>query len=91
MGAEQLLPLALSTITLWMMWQAGNLNRWAWLVGLLNQGLWLMFIIVFEAWGLLPLNMALVVTYSRNLAKWRREAIEPTRTMAENLENVSEA
>lgn len=72
---EQLIPLALSCITLWMMWQAGNLNHWAWAIGLANQVLWLVFIVTFDAWGLLPLNAALVVTYSRNLVKWRREAV----------------
>lgn len=70
---EQLIPLALSCITLFTMWQAGNRNAVAWIAGLLNQALWLVFIVVFAAWGLLPLNVALVVTYGRNLAKWRRE------------------
>lgn len=70
--AEQAIPLTLSVITLWMMWQIGNVRYWAWIVGLANQGLWLTFIVVFEAWGLLPLSVALVVTYTRNLVKWRR-------------------
>lgn len=72
---KQLIPLVLSAVTLWMMWQAGNLNRIAWLVGLCNQALWAVFIVTFGAWGLLPLNIALVYTYTRNLVKWKREDV----------------
>lgn len=74
--SEQLVPLALSCITVWTTWQAGNRNYLAWLVGLLNQGLWLVFIVVFDAWGLLPLNVFMTITYARNLAKWRREGVQ---------------
>jgi hypothetical protein len=37
--------------------------------------LWLWFIVAFAAWGLLPLSLALIVTYTRNLIRWRREAV----------------
>lgn len=71
---RQLIPLALSGVTLYGMWVIGNKDWRGWLVGLVNQALWLVFIIVFEAWGLLPLSAALIGVYSRNLLAWREQA-----------------
>ena len=73
---RQVLPLILSAVTVVMMWKIGDLKVWAWALGLANQGLWLLFCITFEAWGLLPLCGFLIVTYTRNLVKWRRDAVE---------------
>ena len=70
---RQILPLLLSAITIYGMWLAGEKRSAGWAVGLANQAPWLAFIIVFEAWGLLPLTVALIVTYSRNLLRWRAE------------------
>lgn len=70
---HQLLPLLTGIVTLVAMWLAGS-GRWTgWALGLANQVLWLAFIIVFDAWGLLPLLVALVVVYTRNLVRWRRD------------------
>lgn len=72
---RQLVALATSVVTLYGMWLAGS-HRWqGWLVGLLNQALWLGFIVAFSAWGLLPLNAALIVVYTRNLRRWRSESL----------------
>lgn len=79
---RQLLPLATSALTLAAMWLLGNKDRRGWIVGLANQGLWLAFIVMFEAWGLLPLCGALIVMYSRNLYRWSREALEPAPTVS---------
>jgi hypothetical protein len=68
---RQLLPLVTSCVTLVGMWEAGNKRSRAWVIGLCNQALWLAFIVVFAAWGLLPLSVALVVIYTRNLLKWQ--------------------
>lgn len=69
---RQIIALVTSGVTLAGMWLAGS-NRWqGWLLGLCNQGLWLLFIVAFGAWGLLPLNIALVVVYTRNIVRWRR-------------------
>lgn len=67
------ISLLTSAGTLVGMWVAGNGKAWAWLIGLANQALWLLFIAAFAAWGLLPLSLALIVIYSRNYVKWRRE------------------
>jgi len=71
---RQLIPLALSFLTLYAMWQIGNKRVFAWVIGLINQGLWVTFIVLFDAWGLLPLSIALTIVYARNLILWRREA-----------------
>lgn len=66
------LPWLLSVITIWMTLLAGNKTRWAWAVGLGNQALWLIWIIAVGAWGLLPMNIALWVVYTRNHLKWTK-------------------
>ena len=70
---RQLIALATSLLTLYGMKLAGDKRSTGWLVGLINQALWFLFIVAFDAWGLLPLNLALVVIYSRNLRRWRRD------------------
>lgn len=64
------LPWLLSALTIWMMWAAGNKNPNAWLVGALSQVLWAVWIFETEAWGLVPMNVALAFVYTRNLVKW---------------------
>lgn len=70
---RQLIPLATSFGTVFSMWLVGNKDPRGWMVGLANQVIWLTFIIVFAAYGLLPLFCFLVFVYSRNLIRWRRE------------------
>lgn len=65
------LPFLLSAITIYMMLLAGNKKRFSWLVGLLNQFLWLIWIVLSNSWGLLPMNIALWIVYSRNYLKWK--------------------
>ncbi len=67
---KEYLPWLLSAITIWMTVLAGNKNRHAWAVGLCNQALWLVWIVAAQAWGLLPMNLALWVVYTRNHVKW---------------------
>lgn len=66
------MPWLLSAITIYMTILAGNKARWAWALGLANQGLWLVWIFAAQAWGLLPMNIALWIVYSRNHLKWMR-------------------
>lgn len=68
------LPWLLSAITIYMNVLAGNKTRWAWLVGLLNQALWLFWIVLSQNWGLLPMNAALWIVYTRNHLRWRADA-----------------
>lgn len=71
---RQLVALATSVLTLYGMWRAGSHDWRGWAIGLANQALWFAFIVAFGAWGLLPLNVSLVVVYGRNLRRWRAEA-----------------
>lgn len=63
----------MSALTILTMWLAGSKSVWAWKIGLGNQALWALFIWRTEAWGLIPMWLAIIVTYSRNLYKWHRE------------------
>ena len=65
------LPYILSAITIYTMFLAGGKKRYTWIVGLVNQALWLWYIISIQAWGLLPMNIALWIVYTRNHLKWK--------------------
>ena len=62
----------LSAITVTVMWLAGNKNPLAWKLSLANQCLWLAWIIHERHWGLLPMNLAMFIVASRNIAAWNR-------------------
>lgn len=68
-----LIPWATSAGTLLGMWLLGQKRSIGWVVGLCNQALWITFAVTFRAWGLLPLTLALLVIYTRNLLRWRRD------------------
>lgn len=70
--SAQLIPLALSVNTIVVMWLAGSKRTLGWALALAGQAGWLLFAIVFKAWGLLPLVVALTFVYSRNLLRWRK-------------------
>lgn len=66
------MPWLLSAITIYMTLLAGNKHKSAWLVGLINQALWLVWIISMDAYGLLPMNVALWIMYARNHFMWNK-------------------
>lgn len=72
---SQLLPLALSVNTIVLMWLVGNRNVLGWVMGLAGQVGWYAFIALFDAWGLLPMTLALTAVYARNLVKWARSDV----------------
>jgi hypothetical protein len=76
----EIIPWILSCVTLTAMWLLGNKHIAGWVLGLANQVLWVMFIAMYEAWGLLPLSLALTVVYVRNIIKWCYEKDEKLRT-----------
>jgi succinate dehydrogenase hydrophobic anchor subunit len=67
---KEIIPYILSAITIYMFLLAGNKKRSAWIVGLVNQALWLAWILLTQTWGLLPMNIALWIVYTRNYIKW---------------------
>lgn len=70
---EQALALITGLMTLLSMWLAGLKRKEAWVVGLFNQVFWIAFIVIFEAWGLIPLTIALVFLFTRNYLLWEKD------------------
>lgn len=76
---KQMIPWATSIVTLYAMYVIGKKRWWGWLIGLCNQVLWVTLAVAFKTWGLLPLTVALIVLYTKNLLGWRAdEAIDVT-------------
>ena len=73
-----LLPWLMSAMTIAVMWLAGNKSPWAWRLSLLNQVAWAIWIVGTQTWGLVPLNVAMVIVGVRNLRRWARRS-EPKR------------
>lgn len=67
------LPYLLSAISIAQIVMAGNKHPNAWLLGLANQVLWLTWILTSQNYGLLPMNLAIWVVYTRNHFKWKKE------------------
>jgi hypothetical protein len=67
-----IISLITSATTIVSMYYAGNGKSWSWLLGLANQVVWWVFIFVYAAWGLIPLNIALIFIFTRNYLKWRK-------------------
>ena len=63
---------AMSALTIVTMWLAGSKSLLAWKIGLANQVLWAWFIWDTKAWGLIPMWLAIIFTYSRNLYRWSK-------------------
>jgi hypothetical protein len=68
------LPWLISCITIYQSLLAGDKKLSAWGVALGNQCLWSLWVITSGTWGLLPLNIALWIIYTRNYRKWARDA-----------------
>jgi hypothetical protein len=65
------LPWLLSALSLVMSVLTGNKWRHVWLFGLGIQCVWVAWIVAAQAYGFLPLCLALFVIYARNHLKWR--------------------
>ena len=64
------LPWLLSANTIYFNVLAGNRHKQTWKWALMGQFAWLVWIISSESWGLMPMNIALWITYARNHLKW---------------------
>lgn len=71
-SAVTVIPWVLSGLTIAMTWLAGRKDHRAWLLGLANQSLWFTYIVVADAWGFVPLGLALITIYIRNYRLWTR-------------------
>lgn len=68
------LPYVLSAISVFQIILAGDKSPRAWAVGLVNQVFWLVWILTSQTYGLLPMNLAIWVVYTRNHLKWKHDA-----------------
>jgi len=67
-----IVSLLCSAGTLAGMWLAGNHKRLGWAISFFTEAVWLLFIVVFAAWGLLPLVVACSFVYARNWLRWSK-------------------
>ena len=61
------LPWIISVCTIYMMYSVGNKELRGWVVSGFTQFLWLIYILSSSAWGLLPLNAAMLHDFSQLL------------------------
>ena len=72
MTFQEVLPWAISSVTIYTMIKAGDKDRKAWWVSVLaKQPLWFIWVILTKTWGLLPLHIILLIIHIRNLYKWK--------------------
>ena len=74
-AAGEMIPWITSAATLVAVWLTGRDVRLSWKVSLVNQAVWLVFIVTYDAWGLLPLTLGLSGIFSRHL--WRTRDARP--------------
>ena len=65
--------LAISVITIAAAWMIGNKSVWGQRLGLLANLSWWFYVIMFQRWGLVPMEMMFTVIQIRNLIKWEKE------------------
>ena len=70
---EQIFPWFLSAITIFYMYLAGIKYRNTWLISFVAQILWVIWIVMVEAWGLIPMQIALLYISIKNHIEWIKE------------------
>ena len=73
-----LAELAASFAAIATVWIYGNRSRNAPVVGIISQMVWWWLTITQEMWGLLPLNVVLLIVHIRNYVRMRNEDKEKT-------------
>lgn len=66
--------LAASALTIVSSWSYGNKTLRGPIFGLISQVPWWSIMVMGNLWGLLPVNLMMVCTHTRNLYKWWKEA-----------------
>lgn len=74
MTPEFLIQLSASALTLSGSWFYGNKSLWGPGLGIAAQVPWWIIMVQGSLWGLLPVNLAMLVMHVRNLRKWNNEA-----------------
>ena len=71
------IELAASFAAIATVWIYGNRSRNAPIVGIFNQMIWWGLTISQEMWGLLPLNIIMLIVHVRNYVRMRKEDKKP--------------
>lgn len=70
------LPWIISILSIYTVWITGNKNKIGWLLNGFSQVLWLIWIWSTSAWGLIPLNIAMLCMSIRNFILWNKGEIK---------------
>jgi len=73
MSASFITELVISVVTLASGWYIGNKNVWGQRLALVANIGWWFYIIAFQHWGLVPMEIGFTAIVIRNLIKWERE------------------
>jgi hypothetical protein len=73
-NASTVTELLISAVTLLSGWWIGNKNVWGQRLAVLANIGWWFYIIAFEHWGLVPMEIGFTIIVVRNLIKWEKEA-----------------
>lgn len=65
----------IGVLTVLATWLIGNKNRWGQRISFLANVGWWIYIVAFQHWGLVPMQLVLSIVITRNLIKWEREGV----------------
>lgn len=74
MTTKFVIQLLASALTIAGQFQYGNKRLWGPVLGMAAQVPWWLIMVLYDLWGLLPVNAAMLAIHIRNFIKWRREA-----------------
>ena len=73
MSTSTIVEFIISITTLISAWFIGNKNVWGQRLAILANIQWWIYVIVFQRWGLVPMEIFFTIITIRNLIKWEKE------------------
>ena len=67
-----LMQLAASGLTICGQWAYGNRSKWGPVLGLMAQLPWWIIMVQGGLWGLIPVNVSMLIVHTRNLRLWMK-------------------
>jgi hypothetical protein len=64
----------LSILTILTLWFVGNKSIWGPIIGFVSQIIWIVYIALTVQWGLLPMEIVLLIVYVRMFFLWRAKS-----------------
>ena len=74
MNTSTIMEFIISITTIVSAWYIGNKSVWGQRLGLFANIQWWIYVIVFQRWGLVPMEIFFTIMTIRNLIKWEKEA-----------------